>query len=97
MINHNSKIIILLPGVPREMKAMIENNVLPYIKKHYHSDKSEIIKSKVLKVFGMGESMVDAKILDIFKSSSNPSIALLADTTEVKIRLTAKAKDEILH
>ncbi|MEK6647017.1 MAG: competence/damage-inducible protein A [Candidatus Firestonebacteria bacterium] len=95
LINHNSKIIILLPGVPREMKAMIENNVLPYIKKHYHSDKSEIIKSKVLKVFGMGESMVDAKILDIFKSSSNPSIALLADTTEVKIRLTAKAKDEI--
>ncbi|MFH1824806.1 MAG: competence/damage-inducible protein A [Candidatus Firestonebacteria bacterium] len=87
----DNKYVILLPGVPRELKAMMENSVLPFLKETFKSE--GVIKSRVLKVFGLGESVIDEKIGDLFRSLSNPTIALLASHTEVKIRLTAKAKD----
>lgn len=90
-IDTEDKYVILLPGVPRELKPMMENSVLPFLKKTFSTE--GVIKSRVLKVFGLGESMIDEKIGDLFRTLTNPTIALLASHTEVKIRLTAKAKD----
>ena len=88
----NGKYYILMPGVPREMKRMTEESVLPFLKETFRLQ--ETIKSRTLKCFGLGESTVDEKINDIFVNSTNPTIALLASHTEVKIRLTSKAKSE---
>ena len=52
-----------------------------------------IIKSRTIKTFGLGESTIDERIEDLFRYSTNPTIALLASHTEVKVRLTASAKD----
>jgi len=50
----------------------------------------------VLKLFGIGESLVDEKIKDLIEGGTNPTIGLLAHTQigEIHIRLTAKATDE---
>ncbi len=88
--NEEGKYFILMPGVPREMKLMTEMSVLPFLKETFKLE--ETIRSRTLKCFGLGESTVDEKINDIFTASTNPTIALLASHTEVKIRLTSKAK-----
>ncbi len=93
IIEHNSKIIAAMPGVPDEMHPMMENTLIPYLIGKM-GGKHMVIKSKVFKVVGMPESLVNEKIEDIFKESRNPTIALLAHQTEIDIRLTAKAEDE---
>lgn len=93
IVNHNNKIIAAMPGVPSEMYPMMENVVMPHIVQKYGTGKL-IIKSRTLKVIGLGESMVDEKINDLFKSSENPTIGVYAHQTEIEVRLTAKADSE---
>lgn len=81
---------ISLPGVPREMKNMFKNDVITYLQQQ--NDK--VILSRELNFFGIGESTLETKITDILHSQSNPTLALLAGSGEVKIRITAKADSE---
>ncbi len=88
----DKRFIIILPGVPSEMKPMMTESVIPFLKEHFRSE--GILKSRVLKVYGLGESRIDELINELFRFCTNPTIALLASHLEVKIRLTARAKDE---
>jgi len=88
----DKRFIIILPGVPSEMKPMMTETVIPFLKEHFKSE--GILKSRVLKVYGLGESRIDELINELFRFCTNPTIALLASHLEVKIRLTARAKDE---
>ncbi|MEA3485651.1 MAG: competence/damage-inducible protein A [Candidatus Aerophobetes bacterium] len=90
ILEKKSKIIISLPGVPREMKKMMEG-VSSYLSKK--EEGKERIKSRFLKIWGIGESQVEEKIADILKEQSNPTIALLAKEGEVHLRITAKFDD----
>lgn len=86
--------IIAVPGVPHEMRYFMEHSVLPYLRKKLGI--REVIVSRVLKLFGIGESMVDERIKDLIEKGSNPTIGLLAHTQigEIHIRLTTKAADK---
>ncbi len=91
----NGKAILSVPGVPHEMRYFMEHSVLPYLRKKLGI--REVIVSRVLKLFGIGESLVDEKIKDLIEGGKNPTIGLLAHTQigEIHIRLTAKAQDEV--
>lgn len=80
---------VLLPGPPREMIPMVETSVLPFLASLLPS--AQIIFSKVLRFYGIGESMLEDQIKDLIRRQSNPTIAPLAGDREVKLRLTAKA------
>lgn len=82
-------IVACMPGVPWELKPMLEERVLPYLRKR--SGITGLLQSRVLKVCGMGESRVDSLIGDLIVSGTNPTIGLLASPDAVRIRLTAKA------
>ncbi|MFW6281829.1 MAG: competence/damage-inducible protein A [bacterium] len=82
--------IISLPGVPKEMKYMFDNEVFPYLKRK----NNEIITSRILNVFSIGESRLETEIKDILDRQKNPTIALLAGKGEVKIRITAKGNEK---
>ncbi|GAB3066914.1 competence/damage-inducible protein A [Virgibacillus ainsalahensis] len=88
IVNHFGKTWVFLPGVPREMKYLVQNDVLPYIKKITGNE--EIIKSTILKFIGIGESTLEHELHDIIRAQSNPTIAPLAQNDGVVIRLTAK-------
>jgi len=88
LLNKDGKIIIMLPGPPREMEVMLKGEVIPYLAKMSR----DIIHSKVLKFYGIGESALEEKLEDLISKQSNPTIAPLAKMGEVTIRLTAKAK-----
>ncbi len=89
----NGKAIITVPGVPHEMRYFMEHSVLPYLRNRLGIQ--EVIVSRVLKLFGIGESMVDERIKDLIEGGTNPTIGLLAHTQigEIHIRLTAKRPD----
>src|SRR5699024_5214588 len=82
---------ISLTGVPREMKQVFTDEVIPYLR----SINGEMtIKSTVLKFIGIGESVLEHKLSDFIRNQQNPTIALLAQNDGVTVRLTAKGKKE---
>lgn len=90
IIEENNKILIVLPGPPREMKPMFEDYIIPYLMKYQKG----ILVSRVLRVIGLGESAVEEMIEDIIDKGKNPTIATYAKESEVTIRITAKANTE---
>jgi nicotinamide-nucleotide amidase len=89
----NGKAIIIVPGVPHEMTYFMEHSVLPYLRKKLGIH--EVIVSRVLKLCGIGESLVDEQLKDLIEQGTNPTIGLLAHTQigEIHVRLTAKAAE----
>lgn len=87
---YEEKSIISLPGVPREMKKMFSNSIVPYLKKLQNN----VIKSRTLHFIGIGESSLETKFKDNFFAKANPTLALLAGKGEVKIRITASAASQ---
>lgn len=86
LIEKDDKIVIMLPGPPKELYPMFENKVLPYLKGRINCT----IRSRMLRVIGVGESAAEDMLKDIFKSQTNPTIAPYAKDGEVHLRITAK-------
>ncbi len=88
----DGKILISMPGVPYEMKYIMENSVLPMIKEKY-TDRS-IVHHTILTA-GEGESRIAAQIDDILNLlPDHISIAYLPNLGTVKLRLTATGTNE---
>lgn len=92
ILKKDDKSIIVLPGPPREMKAMFNESVKPYLQQFT----KEMLVSKTLRLYGIGESNLELEILDIIDEQTNPTVALYAKELEVTIRITAKAENEEL-
>lgn len=86
IIEENNKILVMLPGPPREMAPMFENYVVPYFQKFSDG----VLLSKVLRVAGLGESAMAEKVEDIMESQTNPTIAPYAKDNEAILRITSK-------
>ncbi|NEU04343.1 MULTISPECIES: competence/damage-inducible protein A [Clostridium] len=90
IINENNKILINLPGPPKEMKPMFEESVVPYLSNF----QNVILISKVLRVIGIGESSAEEMISHIIENQTNPTVAPYAKDGEVTFRITATAENE---
>lgn len=87
-IDTGQNLVISLPGVPREMEALMHEKVIPLLHRRYQLD--QLIKVHVLHCAGVGESQVDEWIGDL-ELSANPTVGLLAHPGRVDIRIAAKA------
>jgi nicotinamide-nucleotide amidase len=87
----DGKAVILLPGPPREFTAMVDQCVVPYLQEKF-GQTAGVIRSRVLRLTGIGESSVEDAIKHLL-SSTNPTVAPLASPGEVRLRITAKAVD----
>jgi nicotinamide-nucleotide amidase len=90
------KVLYAVPGVPWEMKAMLEGTVLPDLRRRAGSD--AVIRSRVLRTWGRSESglaEVLADEIDRLDAEGGPTLAFLASGMEgLKVRITAKGADE---
>ena len=86
----NGKVVMAMPGVPREMIKMMNEQVIPDLRRR---GVSAIIKSRVLRTAAIGESTIDEKIADL-ERLENPTVGLAAHTGQVDIRITARAATE---
>ncbi|HXG91396.1 MAG TPA: competence/damage-inducible protein A [Blastocatellia bacterium] len=88
-MEQNGKLIVLLPGPPRENQPMFDNYVMPDLEK---MSKGVRIATRVLKVTGLGESQLDDKIAPIYKEQPNIVTTILFTDAEVEIHLTAQSE-----
>ena len=89
-VEKDDHIIIALPGPPHEMKLMWQEGILPKLKQRVSG---EVILSRVIKTFQLGEPKVDELVAPLSKLS-NPTLATYANPDGVYLRITAKAKGE---
>lgn len=87
-IDSDGRVLIVLPGPPREMKPMFEQSVLPKLESKAGG---VVLRKRVLKVSGMGESAIDEAIAPIYSAFKDIVTGILFNRSEVEIHLTAKA------
>jgi competence/damage-inducible protein CinA-like protein len=95
-LEKNEKVFISLPGVPFEMKALITNSVIPKLQKQF---KLPFILHKTLLTYGLGESMLAARIEDWEDNLPDfIKLAYLPNLGKVRLRLSAKGvnKEDII-
>ncbi|TFB08067.1 competence/damage-inducible protein A [Candidatus Atribacteria bacterium MT.SAG.1] len=92
ILEKDNKIICSFPGVPHEMKNLIEENLIPYLKEKYPP--SVIKKSKILKLTGLGESSVNELIRDYINKQTNFSFGIYASPEDIQIQITTQATTE---
>ncbi len=88
----SGKFVACMPGVPREMRPMLEGEVVPFLRERFGS--CERIYTRVLHTIGIGESDIDRRIEDLFRRSENPKIAVLAHDFRADVKIMAKAASE---
>lgn len=90
----DNKVVISLPGVPFEMKALISNEVIPALQKHYTRP---FIIHKTLLTYGLGESVI-AERIELWENElpKDIKLAYLPNLGRVRLRLSGKGTDENL-
>lgn len=85
-LEENGKIIICLPGPPREMTLMFQNKVLPFLE---NKSKSTIYY-KMIRTFGIGESALETALEDLIDAQIDPTLATYAKEGEACLRIASK-------
>jgi nicotinamide-nucleotide amidase len=89
-LRDDGKFVACMPGVPREMRPMLQEKLIPWLVRRFGL--REAIYTKTLHTVGIGESQLDAKIEDLFRALENPKIAVLAHGFRVDVKIMAKAE-----
>ena len=86
-VEKDGHVIVAMPGVPREMYHMWENEVVPRLA----SFAGGLIFTRILRVWGLGESAVEERLGSVIHSN-NPTVATYAKSDAIDVRITAKAE-----
>lgn len=78
--------VIALPGVPREMKRLMTDTVLPYLSAKTGAN---VIRRRILRTIGIGESSIDS-LLGELMNSANPTIGTAAHLGQCDVRIAAR-------
>lgn len=90
IVDLGDKTVTSLPGVPREMKYLLSEKVVPYMREKYGITE-QLILARILKTGGIGESTLDEMLGSDLLTASNPTVGLAAHSGQIDIRITAKA------
>ena len=91
-IEHQEKIVVLLPGPPRELEPMFEVACMPRLARLAPGAR---IKTRVYKVVGLPESEVDQRIAPIYRGVQNLATTILASLGSIEVHLRARAATEV--
>ena len=89
-VESGGKKVIMLPGPPREVQPMLDEQVIPYLS----GEAEYVLVSSNVNIFGMGESTVETTLGDLMQTSENPTVAPYVNAGEVRLRVTARGKDQ---
>ncbi|MHB8383416.1 MAG: competence/damage-inducible protein A, partial [Candidatus Binataceae bacterium] len=85
---HTSQLIVM-PGVPREMKPMMENWVVPWLQKNRGAD--TVYAVRIFQTYGMSESALDEAVAGLIKPGE-AKVGLRASFPQISLRLTVEGK-----
>lgn len=83
---------VLLPGPPKEFVPMVDHELLPRLAKY--SGHQEVLESRVMRFFGIGESQLVTDLSDLIANQTNPTLATYIKDHEVTVRVTASGKTQ---
>lgn len=83
IIETEGRFIVLLPGPPRELQALFEEEVLPFLLSNNSSMQTKV---KTIKCFGIGESLLEEKIKEIGNAALS-AISYVARGYEVDLQI----------
>jgi len=89
-VRKGDKIVVCLPGPPRELVPMFRSDVRPQLQKESRG----VIRSRALRLCGVGESELVEGIADFLAGQTNPTLAPLASEGEIRLRITARAQTD---
>ncbi|MFH0937913.1 MAG: competence/damage-inducible protein A [Planctomycetota bacterium] len=84
--------VFLMPGVPREMKGLLAEHVLPFLRERFPSN--HVIVIKTLHCFGIGESVLGERVKDLMQPGRNPDVGTRVNAGVVTLRLVARGATE---
>jgi nicotinamide-nucleotide amidase len=87
-LEKDGKMIVCMPGPPREMTRMFQRRVKPYLQQFQEN----VIYYRTLRFFGKGESSLETDLLDLIDEQSDPTIATYAKEGECTVRVASKRK-----
>jgi nicotinamide-nucleotide amidase len=90
-VEAEGKLLFLLPGPPGEMAPMFERHVMPVVRARA---RGSVIRRRILRIAGMGESDVEQVIAPVYKAFSNPRTTILGGASEVELQLVAQGASE---
>lgn len=90
-IREGQRVVMLLPGVPSELKAMFEEQCRPRLEK---IAPGRVLLTRVLKIAGLYESQVDEIAAPIYRKYDNPATTILASPGEIQLHLRATGVSE---
>lgn len=85
----DGKFVACMPGVPREMKPMLAEQLVPFLRERFAAKSA--IYTRVIHTINVGESEIDHRIGDLFSGSTNPKIAVLSHDFRVDVKIMAKS------
>jgi nicotinamide-nucleotide amidase len=88
--SREGKFVACMPGVPREMKPMLDDRLLPFLRKRFGVESA--IYTRVVHTIGIGESEIDHRIDDLFRAGENPKIAVLAHDARADVKIMARSE-----
>lgn len=94
IIDYRGRVIICLPGPPREMQPMFEGHIAPLLKKRFKSER--VFRMRTIKTVGLPEARVDRMVKDLLKLPPPTTVGIYAKLREVHLVIMAKAKSERL-
>jgi nicotinamide-nucleotide amidase len=88
-LEHEGRVLILLPGPPHEMKAMFVDQCVPRLTPLLPA---KVIRTLFYRVAGMGESDLDQLIAPVYTKYTNPVTTILAAPSDIQIHLRARCE-----
>lgn len=79
--------VFVMPGVPREMKAMFQTSIAPALGRHAGD---QVVRVAKISTFGLGESLVGEKIKDLMVRGGNPAVGTTVHDGIVSVRIYAR-------
>ncbi len=86
-LDHENRIVMLLPGPPHEMKPMFVDQCVPRLTRRLPA---QVIRTRFYRVAGMGESDLDQLIAPVYTKYTNPVTTILAAPSDIQIHLRAR-------
>ncbi|MCL6552847.1 MAG: competence/damage-inducible protein A [Firmicutes bacterium] len=93
MVPADGRTLFLFPGVPHEMEGLVADGLIPWLAAR---SGGVVIRSRVVRIAGLGESVVEERVRDLMHGT-NPTVAPLAKLGEVHLRITAKGAPDAVE
>ena len=90
IIEFDEKVLVILPGPPREVIPLMEKYIIPYLEKRT----GKVFISDIINISGIGEGHMEEKIMDIIEAQENPTVAPYAKEHGLTLRVTSSASTE---